>query len=119
MTTPAPPPATGSDGDGEDLFDGYTLDQLSDYLDTGMEPRNPRIDRSAACQIALASLRSVRTATTAMLETEAAKEPATDPAWLTIIMNSIGSTPDPGEPSHSITRIPTSDSPPPKAPSAV
>jgi len=91
MTIPAPPLDAGRDsGDsGDDLIDGYTLDQLSDYLDDGMTPADPGIDNSPACQIALASLRSVRAATVAMIEAEAATEPEPDTAWFARMLGAI------------------------------
>ncbi len=38
---------------------GYTLEQLSDYLDRGREPAIPAIDEDAECQAVLASLERV------------------------------------------------------------
>ena len=39
-----------------DDLDGHTIDELADYLDAGMQPADPSIDDSAACQNALAAI---------------------------------------------------------------
>ena len=37
-------------------LDGHSIEELSDYLDAGRQPRNESIESSAGCQIALDSL---------------------------------------------------------------
>ena len=87
MTMPIDPSPTP--GDGATDFDGYTLDQLSDYLDAGMSPPDPAIDTSPECQLALAALRRVRDASAALLETEAAHDPPLDDRWVAGILGAI------------------------------
>lgn len=72
----------------EDL-DGYTVDDLSDYLDAGMTPRDPVIDISPSCQIALAALSRLKALTATFLEEEAALEEPRDNTWVTSLLENI------------------------------
>ncbi|MBF4577586.1 Asp23/Gls24 family envelope stress response protein [Frondihabitans sp. VKM Ac-2883] len=72
----------------EDL-DGYTVDDLSDYLDGGMTPRDPVIDISPACQIALAALARLKTLTATFLDEEAAFEEPRDESWISSLLQNI------------------------------
>jgi uncharacterized alkaline shock family protein YloU len=82
------PPAAVLALEPEDL-DGYSVDDLSDYLDAGMIPRDPVIDVSPACQIALAALARLRKLTASFLDDEAAmEEPRTD-AWMSSLLQNI------------------------------
>jgi hypothetical protein len=72
-----------------DDLDGHTIDELSDYLAHGHTPPNASIDGSAACQMALAALGRLRTATWTLLDDEAALEEPRDDSWVTSIMSSI------------------------------
>jgi len=87
MTPPVDPPTAPEHDDSR--LDGYTLDQLSDYLDVGMTPPNPDIDSSAACQIALTSLRRVRAASALLLDAEADDESPPGDGWVERILNAI------------------------------
>lgn len=72
-----------------DDLDGYTVDDLSDYLDAGMTPRDPVIDVSPSCQIALAALARLKKLTASFLDDEAAmEEPRTD-TWMSSLLQNI------------------------------
>lgn len=74
--------------DPEDL-DGYSIDDLADYLDAGMRPANPRIDGSPACLMALSALLRLRAAAIDVLEADAAAEPEPDEAWVRSVLTNI------------------------------
>lgn len=85
-------PATDRDGARSefDELDGHTLDELSDYLDTGFAPANASIDASPSCQIALASLERLRRISESLLDTQVIEEPELDEAWVAGILQNIG-----------------------------
>ncbi|WP_309619536.1 hypothetical protein [Salinibacterium sp.] len=70
-------------------IDGYSLDELSDYLDAGQSPADPGIDHSPACQLALDSLARVRAVSLTMLEREATELPPIDESWIDNIIGAI------------------------------
>lgn len=70
-------------------IDGYSLDQLTDYLDAGQTPMNASIDNSPACQLALESLARIRIVTLSMMEREAAELPPVDESWIDTIIAAI------------------------------
>jgi uncharacterized alkaline shock family protein YloU len=70
-------------------IDGYSLDELSDYLDAGQLPPDPDIDSSPACQLTLESLARIRTITMSMMEQEAADLPPVDENWIDVIIGAI------------------------------
>jgi uncharacterized alkaline shock family protein YloU len=72
----------------EDL-DGFTIDDLIDYVDSDMTPPNPVIDVSAACQIALVALQRVRAMTQELLDEDALHEPPLDDGWVAGILVNI------------------------------
>lgn len=72
----------------DELIDGHTLDELSDYLANGRRPADPAIDDSPECQAALAALERLGRATTQLLEAEAAATPADD-TWVSRILTGI------------------------------
>jgi uncharacterized alkaline shock family protein YloU len=72
-----------------DDLDGYSIDNLSDYLDAGMEPQDPVIEVSPSCQIALAALRRLKALTKTFLEDEAAAEGPTDEMWVSSLIRNI------------------------------
>ncbi|MFJ3029148.1 hypothetical protein ACIPEQ_09950 [Curtobacterium sp. NPDC087080] len=65
----------------EDL-DGHTIDELADYLDAGMQPADPSIDDSAACQNALAALVRLRQSSLGSLDAAAEQEAPADESWI-------------------------------------
>jgi hypothetical protein len=73
-----------------DDLDGYSVDDLADYLDAGMRPANPRIDSSPACLMALSALLRLRATAVDLLEEDAAAEPEPDKAWFEAVLTNIG-----------------------------
>jgi len=73
----------------DELVDGRTLDDLEAYLDRGRLPRDPAIESSAACRLALRALEQVRGLSLAVLEDEAARLPARDDRWIAGLVASI------------------------------
>lgn len=72
----------------EDL-DGHTIEELSDYLDSGRTPANPSIDESAACQIALDALERLRDLTPDLIAADTAAETDADESWVQSILSGI------------------------------
>jgi hypothetical protein len=69
---------------------GYTIDDLSDYLDRGRSPAIEAIDTNAECQAMLASLARVSGLSMVLLEDDASKGPPLDEAWLSSLLGTIG-----------------------------
>jgi hypothetical protein len=63
-------------------LDGHTIDELADYLDAGMEPVDPSIDDSPACQNALAAIVRLRHASLGSLDEAARAEAPADESWI-------------------------------------
>jgi len=72
----------------EDL-DGHTIEELSDYLDAGREPRDPSIENSPGARIALDALARLRNESWAMLEIEALDDPNRDQSWIKNVLANI------------------------------
>jgi hypothetical protein len=75
--------------DPSELVDGRTLEELEDYLDRGRSPRDPSIEESAACRLALRALERVRGLSLAVLEDEASRLPTRDDSWIAGLIESI------------------------------
>ncbi|MEV8214181.1 Asp23/Gls24 family envelope stress response protein [Leifsonia sp. NPDC077715] len=73
---------------GDDMIDGHTLDELSDYLARGRTPADPAIEGSAECRAALEALDRLSRTTRTMLEADAANRPADD-GWVARILDGI------------------------------
>ncbi|SEA38825.1 Asp23/Gls24 family envelope stress response protein [Leifsonia sp. 21MFCrub1.1] len=73
---------------GDELIDGHTLDELSDYLARGRTPADPSIDGSPECRAALASLERLSRTTMELMEVEAERSP-TDDGWVSRILDGI------------------------------
>lgn len=73
---------------GDDMIDGHTLDELSDYLERGRTPVDPAIEGSAECRAALEALERLSRTTRTMLEADAANRPADD-GWVARILDGI------------------------------
>jgi len=92
-----PDAATDGDLPGDDLpgaaavetIDGFTLDDLADYLERGRSPRDPRIEGSADCRLALQALERLAPLSRASLEQEAEREPDRDEAWIAGLLETI------------------------------
>jgi hypothetical protein len=76
-----PAPEQLADLESADL-DGHTIDELADYLDAGMEPVDPTIDDSPACQNALAAIVRLRHASLGSLDEAARAEAPADESWV-------------------------------------
>lgn len=72
-----------------DALDGFTLDELSEYLDNGRSPINPLIESSPGCLIALDGLTRLRAVTAAMIVSETTTETERDTAWITSVLSNI------------------------------
>ena len=72
----------------DEMIDGHTLDELSDYLARGRKPADPSIDGSAECRAALEALDRLSRTTRTMLEADAANRP-TDDGWVGRILDGI------------------------------
>ncbi|WP_158861895.1 Asp23/Gls24 family envelope stress response protein [Leifsonia sp. AG29] len=73
---------------GDELIDGHTLDELSDYLARGRRPADPSIDDSPECRAALASLERLSRTTAEALAAEAEQNPVDD-GWVARILDGI------------------------------
>ena len=100
--TPEPPgplesePERLLDGlDPEDL-DGHSIEELGDYLDDGREPRDPGIEDSPGCQIALDALERLRAESWAMLGVEALADRDRDQSWIQNVIANISRESRPG-----------------------
>ncbi|MFF8816941.1 hypothetical protein ACF07D_02930 [Leucobacter sp. NPDC015123] len=65
----------------EDL-DGVSIEELSEYLDNGRTPPNPRIEASAGCQRALDALQRIGELSPLLLDADAAAEPLAEDSWV-------------------------------------
>ncbi|WNY34907.1 hypothetical protein Q9Q99_07440 [Curtobacterium flaccumfaciens] len=70
-------------------LDGHSIDELTDYLDAGMQPADPSIDDSPACQNALAAIIRVRHASLRSLEVAAREEAPADESWISGVLANI------------------------------
>lgn len=70
----------------EERIGGYTIEDLSDYLDRGRTPRNPAIEDSPECRLALSAIERLRSASRSLIETDAANTPAPSESWFTSII---------------------------------
>lgn len=89
MTKITPEPNTPSPLD-DDNLDGFTVDQLSDYLDHGRQPRNPAIEASPAAQHALAALSRLRAVAPRIVEADAEYFAPKHENWISRILDQIG-----------------------------
>jgi len=72
-----------------DDLDGHTIEELSDYLDSGRSPADPSIDESAGCQIALDALERLRVLTPELIAADTAAESEADEGWVQSILAGI------------------------------
>ncbi|UCR88121.1 Asp23/Gls24 family envelope stress response protein [Mycetocola spongiae] len=68
---------------------GKTIEELSEYLDAGCTPADPRIDNDPEAQKVLAALTRLRRLSRDLLESDARDSSAPDPSWFSGIMNNI------------------------------
>lgn len=72
----------------EDL-DGFSIEDLTDYLEAGCLPANPAIDESPGCQLALDALERLRRLTPDLLAADAAAEGEVEDDWVQGILDGI------------------------------
>lgn len=70
-------------------LDGHTLDELTDYLEAGRLPRDPSIEESPGCQIALDALERLQGLGGELIEADAAAAPEVDQSWVERILDGI------------------------------
>ncbi|TFD87821.1 hypothetical protein [Cryobacterium serini] len=70
-------------------LNGHTVEQLSDYLDRGRVPADPRIDDSPECEIALRGLERLRRARQALLAKDLERESLRADDWVASILDNI------------------------------
>ncbi|CAD5138269.1 Asp23/Gls24 family envelope stress response protein [Microbacterium sp. Nx66] len=70
-------------------LDGHTIEDLSDYLDAGRTPRNPAIEESPGCQLALDALERLRGLGSELMDDDAASAAPVDESWVDRILSGI------------------------------
>jgi hypothetical protein len=68
---------------------GFSLDDLSDYLDRGREPAIAAIDGNADCQAMLASLERVGALSRDLVVRDASDKPGIEESWLQGVLTAI------------------------------
>ena len=86
-TTPRSPKPSPLD---DRHLDGFTVEQLSDYLDHGRQPRDPNIEASAAAQHALAALSRLRAVAPCVIDADAEFFAPKNENWISRILDQIG-----------------------------
>lgn len=74
---------------GADDYGGYTIEELSDYLDSGRTPRNEEIERSPGSRIALDALERLQRLSPSLLAADTAAEERPDEGWVRRILSGI------------------------------
>ncbi|MCU1483244.1 MAG: hypothetical protein JWQ19_4030, partial [Subtercola sp.] len=85
--TPEPPSPSPLD---DATLDGHTVEQLSDYLDRGRQPRDPAIEASPAAQHALAALSRLRAVAPRIIAADAVYFAPKSENWISRILDQIG-----------------------------
>lgn len=70
-------------------LDGHTIEELTDYLEAGRTPVDPSIEQSSGCQLALDALERLHGLGPALLDADAATQPAADAGWVDRILSGI------------------------------
>jgi uncharacterized alkaline shock family protein YloU len=86
MTESTPPGASMDDGE---LINGYSLEELSDYLDSGRSPRNADIEDNPDCRHALDRLERLRELSAELLSEETDAVDTPEESWYQGIMRGI------------------------------
>lgn len=73
----------------QDLGCGHTTAELSDYLDAGRLPADPRIDECPECRAALAALERLRTLVPTFAEHDAGNVSEPDESWIQGVLANI------------------------------
>ncbi|MBT1624400.1 MULTISPECIES: hypothetical protein [Curtobacterium] len=80
----------------EDDLDGHTMEELAEYLDRGRSPRDPSIERSASCRLALSNMERLRELSLGALQHRADAEPDRETDWVDRLLATIRSEVRPG-----------------------
>lgn len=75
----------------EDDLDGHTMEELAEYLDRGRSPRDPSIERSASCRLALSNVERLRELSLGALQHRADAEPDRETDWVDRLLATIRS----------------------------
>lgn len=70
-------------------LDGHTLEELTDYLESGRRPVEPSIEESPGCQLALDALERLQGLGDDLMEADTAAAPEADENWVDRILNGI------------------------------
>lgn len=70
-------------------LDGHTFEELSDYLEAGRVPRDPSIEESPGCQLALDALERLQGLGDELIDADAAESPEVDASWVDRILDGI------------------------------
>ncbi|KQQ28434.1 Asp23/Gls24 family envelope stress response protein [Frondihabitans sp. Leaf304] len=72
-----------------DDLDGYTMEELGDYLDRGRTPYDPGIENSASCRLALSGMTRMRELSQTVLVRESRAMPGRDDNWISGLLDTI------------------------------
>ncbi len=72
-----------------DDLDGHTIEELADYLDRGRAPRDPAIESSPGCRLALANMQRLRELSVGALQRRAADQADRETAWIDRLLDTI------------------------------
>ena len=75
----------------EDDLDGHTMEELGAYLDRGRTPRDPAIEASPACRLALSGMQRLRELSWDAMQHRADAEPDRDSVWISGLLETIRS----------------------------
>jgi len=81
-----------NDDDVDDRYGAFTLDELSDYLDSGADPVREDIEGDPDAARALQRLRALREASSDLLASDVRAAHGTDEAWITGVLATIRTT---------------------------
>lgn len=70
-------------------LDGHTLEELTDYLESGRQPLDPSIEQSPGCQLALDALERLGGLGGQLIDADAAESPEVDASWVERILDGI------------------------------
>lgn len=70
-------------------LDGHTIEELTDYLEAGRQPRDPSIEESSGCQLALDALERLHGLGGDLIADDTAKAPEADAGWVDRILSGI------------------------------
>lgn len=81
-----------TDDDVDDRYGAFTLDELSEYLDSGRDPVRDDIEADAAARAALVRLGELRAASSELLDADVRAADGADERWIAGVLASIRTT---------------------------